>query len=201
MLPIPHNNSTTLINEQVNSVPFLLGLIEDVGIRSLIDAHVSPHGHWQGASVGTVVTIWLAHILSERSHRLVAVRDWAAARSHTIQTLLGIEMRSTDCTDDRLANVLSMLGSPSTQSILDSALTHRWIRLYHLPTDTIRLDSTSVSVYHDFDPTEQGSLLQRGHSKDNRPDLAQFKVMLGHACLPRPSGVAPLLPDSAWQSC
>ncbi len=23
-----------------------------------------------------MVTIWLAHILSERSHRLVAVRDW-----------------------------------------------------------------------------------------------------------------------------
>lgn len=175
---LPKSNSTTLINEQVNSVPFLLGLIEDLGIDSLIDAHVHPHGHWQGASVGTLVAIWLAHILSERSHRLVAVRDWAAARSHTIQTLLDIELRSTDCTDDRLANVLSMLGSPSTQAILDSALTHRWIRLYHLPSDTIRLDSTSVSVYHDFDPTEQGSLLQRGHSKDNRPDLAQFKVML-----------------------
>jgi Transposase DDE domain len=87
-------------------------------------------------------------------------------------------LRLTDCTDDRLANVLSMLGSPATQSILDSALTHRWIRLYRLPSDTIRLDSTSVSVYHDFDPTEQSSLLQRGHSKDNRPDLAQFKVML-----------------------
>ena len=175
---LPDSNSTTLTNEQVNSVPFLLGLIEELGIRSLIDAHVRPHGHWQGASVGTLVTIWLAHILSERSHRLVAVRDWAATRAHTIQTLLGIELRPTDCTDDRLANVLSMLGSPANQAILDSALTHRWIRLYRLPTDTIRLDSTSVSVYHDFDPTEQSSLLQRGHSKDNRPDLAQFKVML-----------------------
>jgi transposase len=175
---LPNSNSTTLLNEQVNSVPFLLGLIEDLGIGSLIDAHVRPHGHWQGASVGTLVTIWLAHILSERSHRLVAVRDWAAARSHTIQTLLGFDLRATDCTDDRLANVLSMLGSPSTQAILDSALTHRWIRLYRLPSDTIRLDSTSVSVYHDFDPAEQSSLLQRGHSKDNRPDLAQFKVML-----------------------
>lgn len=110
---LPYNNAATLTNEQINSVPFLLGLIEELGIGSLIDAHINPHGHWQGASVGTVVTIWLAHILSERSHRLVAVRDWAAARSHTIQTLLGIELRPTDCTDDRLANVLSMLGSPA----------------------------------------------------------------------------------------
>jgi transposase len=178
MLSNPTTNISSLTNEQVNSVPFLLALIEDLGIRSLIDAHVRPHGHWQGASVGTLVTIWLAHILSERSHRLVALRDWAAARSHTIQTLMGLDLRPTDCTDDRLANILSMLGSPANQAILDSALTHRWIRLYRLPTDTIRLDSTSVSVYHDFDPDEPNRLLQRGHSKDNRPDLAQFKVML-----------------------
>lgn len=47
-----------------------------------------------------------------------------------------------------------------------------------MPSDTIRLDSTSVSVYHDYDPHQPNGLLQRGHSKDNHPDLAQFKVML-----------------------
>lgn len=169
-------DSNSISNEQLNSIPFLLGLLEDLGIRAMIDAHIRPHGHWQGASVGTLVSIWLAHILSERSHRLVAVRDWAAARSHTIQTLLGTTLRPTDCTDDRLANVLSMLGSPATQATLDAALTQQWIRLYRLPTETIRLDSTSVSVYHD--PYAASELLQRGHSKDYRPDLAQFKVML-----------------------
>ncbi len=91
-------------------------------------------------------------------------------------------MRHTDCTDDRLANVLSMLGSPATQATqatLDATLTQQWIRLYRLPTETIRLDSTSVSVYHD--PYAASELLQRGHSKDYRPDLAQFKVMLATA--------------------
>lgn len=73
MLPNSNSTTSTLINEQVNSVPFLLGLIENLGVGSLIDAHVRPHGHWQGASVGTLVTIWLAHILSERSHHLIAV--------------------------------------------------------------------------------------------------------------------------------
>lgn len=174
--PCMQPNSNSINNEQLNSVPFLLGLLEELGIRAMIDAHVRPHGHWQGASVGTLVSIWLAHILSERSHRLVVVRDWAAARDHTIQTLLGTTLRPTDCTDDRLANVLSMLGSPATQATLDATLTQQWIRLYRLPTETIRLDSTSVSVYHD--PYAASELLQRGHSKDYRPDLAQFKVML-----------------------
>ncbi len=72
----------TSTSEQINSLPLLLGIMEDMGIRDLIDAHVTPHGHWQGISVGTAVTIWLACLLQERDHRLVLVRDWATARPH-----------------------------------------------------------------------------------------------------------------------
>ena len=147
-----------------------------MGIRHLIDAHVTPHGHWQGISVGTAVTIWLSCLLQERDHRLVLVRDWATARAHTLNTLLDITLRDTDCSDDRLATILTKLGEPETQAALDAALVQQWVRVYRLPTQTIRLDSTSVSVYHD--PEDPDSLLQFGHSKDHRPDLRQFKAML-----------------------
>lgn len=166
----------TITNEQINSLPLLVGIMEEMGLRQVIDEQVTPHGHWQGISVGTAVTIWLSHLLLERDHRLVLVRDWAAARRQTLNTLLDITLRDTDCTDDRLANVLTMLGDTEVQQTLDSALMQRWIRVYHLPTETVRLDSTSVSVYHDA--VEPDSLLQFGHSKDHRPDLRQFKAML-----------------------
>ncbi len=166
----------TVTSEQINSLPLLVGIMEDMRIRDLIDAHVTPHGHWQGISVGTAVTIWLSCLLQERDHRLVLVRDWATARAHTLNTLLDITLRDTDCSDDRLANLLTMLGTPATQTALDAALLQQWLRVYRLPTETIRLDSTSVSVYHD--PEEPDSLLQLGHSKDHRPDLRQFKAML-----------------------
>ena len=166
----------TVTSEQINSLPLLLGIMEDMGIRALIDAHVTPHGHWQGISVGTALTIWLSCLLQERDHRLVLVRDWATARAHSLNTLLDITLRDTDCSDDRLANVLTMLGKPATQAALDAALIQQWVRVYRLPTETVRLDSTSVSVYHD--PAEPDSLLQFGHSKDHRPDLRQFKAML-----------------------
>jgi transposase len=168
--------SFTITNEQINSLPLLLGIIDDMGIRQIIDSYITPHGNWEGASVGTVLAIWLSHILIERDHRLAFVRDWVAERQQTINTLLQITLRDTDCTDDRLANILTMLGDPTTQAALDGALVQRWVRVYRLPTDTMRLDSTSVSVYHDVD--EPHSLLQLGHSKDHRPDLRQFKVML-----------------------
>lgn len=166
----------TITNEQVNSLPLLLGILSDMSIRQLLDTHIRPHGNWQGASVGTVVSIWLSHILQERDHRMVTLRDWATERVQTINTLLDITLRDTDCTDDRLATLLTLLGDPATQAALDAALLQRWLRIYRLPTDTVRLDSTSVSVYHD--DLDAASLLQHGWSKDHRPDLRQFKLML-----------------------
>jgi hypothetical protein len=61
--------------------------MEDMGIRTLIATHVTPHGAWQGASVGTVVSVWLCHLLADRDHRLVAVRDWGAERTQTCNTV------------------------------------------------------------------------------------------------------------------
>jgi transposase len=157
-------------------VPVLLGIMEDMGIRTLIDTHVTPHGSWQGASVGTVVSLWLCHILAERDHRLVAVRDWVAERTETCTTLLAITLRDTDCTDDRLATVLTMLGDAPPQARLDATMLQQWVRVYRLPTKTMRLDRTSSSVYHD--PRDPERLLHQGHSKEHRPDLRPFKAML-----------------------
>jgi hypothetical protein len=51
-----------------------------------------------------------------------------------------------------------------------------WVTFYALPMETVRLDTTSVSVYTTIE--DEWGLIQRGHSKDHRPDLGQFKVML-----------------------
>ncbi|MFC1960616.1 IS1634 family transposase [Chloroflexota bacterium] len=166
----------TITSEQINDVPLLLGIMADMNIQDLIDEQVQPHGAWQGISVGTLVMIWLSYMLTEQDHRMVMVREWVEARQQTFNELLGVNLRDTDCTDDRLANVLSMLGDPDTQAALDQSMLQRWVSVYELPTKTMRLDSTSASVYHKMkDPM---SLLQLGHSKDHRPDLAQFKIML-----------------------
>jgi transposase len=166
----------SITNEQINSLPLLFGILEDMGVAQTLDASIRPHGHWQGASVGTLVVVWLCHILQERDHRLVSVRQWVQERATTWESLLGTPLRDTDCTDDRLANVLSMLAPADLQAQLDTDLVRCWVQTYALPTERVRLDSTSVTVYHDtHDPK---SLLQHGHSKDHRPDLLQFKAML-----------------------
>lgn len=163
-------------NEQINDVPLILGILEEMGIRRHIDEQVEQHGGWEGISAGTIVEIWLCYMLTEQDHRLVAVRDWVADRRQLFNALLGIELRDTDLTDDRLAVVLDKLGYTGIQQQVDRSMLKEWLSIYALPSHIIRLDSTSVSVYNAIE--DEDSLIQRGHSKDHRPDLGQFKVML-----------------------
>ncbi len=54
------------------------------------------------------------------------------------------------------------------------------IQAYALPTEVVRYDTTSFSVYHAAPKAGEGpGLLNFGHSKDDRDDLRQFKEGLG----------------------
>src|SRR5438094_424374 len=108
-----------ITSEQINDIPLLLGIMEDMGIRRHIDSQIEQHGNWAGISMGTLVEIWLCYVLTERDHRLVAVREWVEGRRQTFNGLLGIELRETDLTDDRLARALSYLGLEQVEQDLD----------------------------------------------------------------------------------
>ena len=162
---------------RVDDIPVLLAMISEMNIQHEIDRHIHPHGLWQGISVGTIVTIWLCYILTEQDHRLEPVQEWVNQRQRLFNELLGIQLRDTDMSDDRLANVLTMLGTDTVQSVIDQALNQHWITLYELPTEIKRFDSTTIAVYQDIKEDED-SIIGHGYSKDHRPDLAQFKVML-----------------------
>jgi transposase len=171
-----NTSQVEITSEQINDIPLLLGIMEHMGIRQHLDSQIERHGNWAGISIGTIVEIWLCYLLTERDHRLVAVREWAEARRQTFNALLGVELRETDLTDDRLAQVLSYLGLERVAQAIDQRIVQDWVTFYALPTETVRLDSTSVSVYTAIE--DEWGLIQHGHSKDHRPDLGQFKVML-----------------------
>src|SRR6266508_1962491 len=116
-------------NEQTNDVPLILGILDEMGIRRHIDEQVEQHGSWEGISAGTIVEIWLCYMLTEQDHRLVAVRDWVADRRQLFNALLGIELRDTDLTDDRLAVVLDKLGCTGIQQQVDRSMLKEWVSI------------------------------------------------------------------------
>lgn len=162
--------------EPIDDIPLLVHQQKQMGIPATLNALFSPHGNRQGLSVGWLVTFWLAFILSEADHRMCEVESWAEERIETLSALAPEPVSIKDFTDDRLADVLRYFSDDETWTQVEVELGQRIIRVYELGRSPVRVDSTTSAVYHD---TEGTTLFRHGHSKDHRPDLAQFKVMLG----------------------
>lgn len=165
-----------MTHERVDDIPVLLHVMhERLGFDQALDELVPRHGNWLGLSIGQVMVSWLTHILSECSHLMSPVRDWANARPETLSRLLGQPLRETDLMDDRLSEVIRTLSDNQIWQPLEASINQRMLRVYRLPVKRIRLDTTTASV-HSAQPASV--LFQRGFSKDHRPDLPQLKVML-----------------------
>ena len=175
--------------ERVDSLPLILYWLLKMRVQEIIDAVWQPHGNWQGLSYGQLAVLLLAFILYKRTHRLSYVEAWGIEYHTTLEQVTGWRIRDKELTDDRLGQLVEVLGADAAQSIRYQQLqAQHLIQAYALPTEVVRYDTTTFSVYHVLDGQGQG-LLQFGHSKDQRPDLVQFKQGLGTL---NPAGV-PLL--------
>jgi len=165
-----------ITSERVDDLPLLIQWLLDMHIDKIIDAVVKPpHGNRQGLSYGQLTVVFLAYILTTCNHFLSPVRDWVTKHQHVLTRALGWPLQASDFTDDRLEDLLAAVGQEAVGEALEEQLGQHLIRAYALPTDTARIDTTTVSVYHQ--PAEP-TLLDYGHSKDHRPDLRQFKEVL-----------------------
>lgn len=161
--------------EPVEDIPVLIAKLERMKVQELVGRHFIPHGNWRGCHVGQVVLVWLTYVLTEGDHRLSHLQEWVKGREKILSACLKTSIRAEDFSDDRLEIVLDLLGKDGNWLLFDSNLTQGILRVYDLKGNLIRLDSTSGSGY--WKVTQDG-LFQFGHSKDHRPDLPQFKIML-----------------------
>ena len=168
--------TTQITHETMADIPLLMHILhEQLEYDKILDQIDPPHGNWQGLSLGKTMVTWLTHILSTGSHYMSHVQDWVAQAPHLWTGLWREPVRSLDVSDDRLAEVARRLSLAEVWEPLEQETTHRMVRVYALPTEQVRLDTTTAKVYGGSDLSV---LFQRGHSKDHRPDLRQLKVML-----------------------
>src|SRR5256884_7360050 len=168
------NEIPTIITEHIDDIPLLLAQMQRMGLPTLLDTHFPTHGNWTGLSLGWVSTIWLSSILSRGDHRMAHVEPWVAKRLWTLGVTTGQAVTRVDFTDDRLEVVLRRLSHDERWGAFESALNQHTVRVYDLLTARVHVDSTSASTYA---TVSEGGLFQCGHSKDDRPDLPQVKVM------------------------
>lgn len=161
--------------EQVNDIPLLIKQQEKMGIAEILDGIVPQHGNRQGLSLGQMIVGWLSYIVSQSDHRLSFVEEWATRQTNTLRHLLPGYGGSQDFTDDRLGDGLRVLSNDAVWEAFENQLGKRLIQVYQLPTEVSRVDTTTVSLYHQEDGS---AIVAEGYSKDHRPDLAQIKVLL-----------------------
>ena len=172
-----------LTHERVDDVPLLLGFLHKLQLPEILDRHLPPHPLHQGLANGWLITAWIAYILSRADHRKSPVQAWADGLRHTLEALIGQPIRPVEFSDDRLTLVLKRLANTAVWQALEADLWHTHCDVYALPVERVRLDATTSCGYHAV--TDDG-LMQLGHSKDHRPDLAQFKLM---AAVAEPTGL------------
>jgi|GEM_PF-2429548 len=170
--------------ERVDELPILLHGLQQLQLAEIIDAALPPsHGDRRGLSYGQLSVLLVAFIMSQCEHHLCAVEDWVNTHRLTLSGITGWEFGEKDATDDRLGALalVEVLGQHEAARFeMEQQLGGQMIRGYGLPTEIGRCDSSSFSVYHQVEAEkEEGRLLRFGHSKDRRPDLCQYRQVLG----------------------
>jgi transposase len=181
-LPTSPAEAISLIHERVDDIPVLIELARRLHLPEILERHLGTHGQQQGLGNGWMATVWLSFILSQSDHTKYRVEPWVEQRHHTLRSLIGQEFAFSDFNDDRLGVVLRRLGQAQAWEGIEEELWKSTVAVYKLQPEAVWLDTTTASGHHE---PQDGGLMQLGHSKDHRPDLAQLKLM---AAVAQPSG-------------
>jgi transposase len=132
-------------------------------------------GRTKGVNVGQVCLALILDTLTGRSP-LFRLEDSFAHLD--VELLLGEGISVVQLNDDAVGRVLDRLYDVGTNKIL-SAVALRAVKLFDLDVSHVHQDTTSRSVYGDYELREEGDslppfLITHGFSKDKRPDLKQL---------------------------
>jgi len=168
-------------SERVDDIPLIVELLKQMEIAKWIDQQLKqPHGNHQGMSYGQLSVLLLTYIITQSDHRLCTAEEWINLHRQTLEMTTGWSIGEKDVTDDRLARVVEEFGlQEDACQRIEQKVGRHMIRAYELPTEVGRVDTTSFSVHHEQIESEADSLLRYGHSKDKRPDLLQYRQLLG----------------------
>jgi transposase len=93
------------------------------------------------------------------------------------ELLLGTHIEPDRFSDYNLGRVLDRIHQTGTQKIF-STIAQNAVNIFDIDPKRVHFDTTSISVYGDYDGENKPFNITYGHSKDKRPDLKQFLVSM-----------------------
>lgn len=175
------NDAVPISSERVDDIPLIVEWLKQMQIVEWMDQELKqPHGSRNGLSYGQLSILLLTYIMTQADHRLCGAESWVSSHRQILELATGWSIGEKDATDDRLARMVEEVGKGEEACRqIEVHLGQHVIRAYELPTEVARADTTSFSVHHRPSESAEESLLRFGYSKDKRPDLLQYRQLLG----------------------
>jgi transposase len=119
----------------------------------------------------------LAMVLDTLSGRTPLYRLEEFFHEKDTELIMGYEVQPELFSDHNLGRVLDKIFDTGTQKIF-SKIAQNAVRVFDVDPRRLHFDTTSISVYGDYDFTDPPLEITYGHSKDKRPDLKQFLISM-----------------------
>lgn len=151
----------------LGALPVLLPILDQLGLRQIINRHCAPAGETSTDLDPGLVTLLLVANRLLAPQPLVHVETWLAGTA--LPDLLGIDAAPGN--DARLARTLDLLAPHLDALWLDLVVAA--IRTFDLDLTQLCYDITSVSFCGAY---EEADLVRYGYSRDHRPDRKQLDL-------------------------
>ena len=119
----------------------------------------------------------LAMVLDTLSGRTPLYRLKEFFQEKDTELMLGSQIDPELFCDHNLGRILDKIFDTGTQAIF-SQLSQNAVKRFNIDSRKVHFDTTSISVYGDYELSQDPFKITYGHSKDHRPDLKQFLISL-----------------------
>ena len=155
----------------VRHLPIVKQFAKQINLVDTVDAIVDTQ---MELSPGVTV---LAMVLDSLSGRSPLYRLSEFFHEQDTELLLGVDIPAESFCDYNLGRVMDKIHETGTQKIF-SAIAKNAVDAFGVDTRKVNFDTTSISVWGDYDAATDPFEITYGYSKDKRPDLKQFIVSM-----------------------
>jgi transposase len=164
---VPEN----LTFSEVGHLPIIKDFAKKIKMVETIDALVDSQ-----MELSPGITI-LAMVLDTLSGRTPLYRLEEFFYEKDTELLLGHAVNPERFCDYNVGRVLDKLFDTGTQKVF-SQIAQNAIDVFDIDPHRLHFDTTSISVFGDYDFVDHPLKITYGHSKDKRPDLKQFLISM-----------------------
>jgi transposase len=156
---------------EVGHMPIIKAFAQKIELVETLDTMV---GSQMELSPGICI---LAMVLDTLSGRTPLYRLERFFQEKDTELLLGQKIEPGAFADHNVARVMDKIFETGTQKIF-SNIANNAINVFDINAQRVHFDTTSVTVFGDYEDYEEPFKIDYGYSKDKRPDLKQFLIAM-----------------------